>query len=256
MAIETEVKPSPIRTPEQELARKTRRALLLMGAGGIGMAAIWRWLNVTTPDGDISRPLRTILGFNERVVRSTLFGDNHLVKTYPASAIGRLKVNGEFGLEEPIDPAAWHLEVAPAAAGISTTLGMAEIRSLPRVDQIIDFKCVEGWSVVTQFAGARLADFTAKFAPGSEKAAWVGMNTPGNAYYIGLDMPSALHPQTLLAYEMNGKPLEDKHGAPLRLVIPVKYGIKNIKRIARIRYTDVRPPDYWFEQGYDYYSGL
>jgi DMSO/TMAO reductase YedYZ molybdopterin-dependent catalytic subunit len=127
---------------------------------------------------------------------------------------------------------------------------------LPRVEQIIDFKCVEGWSVVTQFAGARLADFTAKFAPDSEKAAWVGMNTPSKDYYVGIDMPSALHPQTLLAYEMNGKPLEDRHGAPLRLVIPVKYGIKNIKRIARIEYTDKRPADYWFEQGYDYYSGL
>ena len=59
-----------------------------------------------------------------------------------------------------------------------------------------------------------------------------------------------------LAWDMNGKPLEDRHGAPLRLVMPVKYGIKNIKRIGRIEYTDERPSDYWFEQGYDYYSGL
>ena len=55
---------------------------------------------------------------------------------------------------------------------------------------------------------------------------------------------------------MNGLPLEDRHGAPLRLVMPVKYGIKNIKRIGRIEYTDERPADYWFEQGYDYFSGL
>jgi DMSO/TMAO reductase YedYZ molybdopterin-dependent catalytic subunit len=69
-------------------------------------------------------------------------------------------------------------------------------------------------------------------------------------------MASALHPQSLLAYEMNGQPLEDRHGAPLRLVIPVKYGIKNLKRIGRIEYTNSRPADYWAEQGYDYYSGL
>jgi DMSO/TMAO reductase YedYZ molybdopterin-dependent catalytic subunit len=69
-------------------------------------------------------------------------------------------------------------------------------------------------------------------------------------------MPSAIHPQSLLAWEMNGKPLEDRHGAPLRLVMPVKYGIKNIKRIGRIAYTNERPADYWAEQGYDYYSGL
>jgi DMSO/TMAO reductase YedYZ molybdopterin-dependent catalytic subunit len=82
------------------------------------------------------------------------------------------------------------------------------------------------------------------------------MQTPGNGYYIGVEMVSALHPQSLLAYEMNGKPLENRHGAPLRLVIPVKYGIKNLKRIGRIEYTDTRPADYWAEQGYDYYSGL
>jgi DMSO/TMAO reductase YedYZ molybdopterin-dependent catalytic subunit len=228
-----------------------------MGAGAVGMAAVWRWLNVATPDGDISRPLRSVLGLNERVARTALFSDSHHVKTYPASAIRHLKVNGEIGMEQPLeDPAAWQLELSPAGGGNATRLGIADIKSLPRVEQIIDFKCVEGWSVVTQFAGARLADFTAKFAPGSEKAAWVGMNTPSKDYYVGIDMPSALHPQTLLAYEMNGKPLEDRHGAPLRLVIPVKYGIKNIKRIARIEYTDKRPADYWFEQGYDYYSGL
>ncbi|MBV9306300.1 MAG: molybdopterin-dependent oxidoreductase, partial [Acidobacteriaceae bacterium] len=67
---------------------------------------------------------------------------------------------------------------------------------------------------------------------------------------------SALHPQTLLCYEMNGAPLTGEHGAPLRLVIPVKYGIKNLKRIGSITYTDQRPDDYWAERGYDYYAAL
>ena len=63
-------------------------------------------------------------------------------------------------------------------------------------------------------------------------------------------------PQTLLCYEMNGEPLNLDPGAPLRLAIPVKYGIKNIKRIGTIKFTNERPADYWAEQGYDYYSGL
>ncbi len=80
--------------------------------------------------------------------------------------------------------------------------------------------------------GARFSDFTAKFVPGSEKARYVAMATPDGGYYVGLDTPSALHPQTLLAYRMNGENLEDEaRRATLRLVIPVKYGIKNIKRI-------------------------
>jgi DMSO/TMAO reductase YedYZ molybdopterin-dependent catalytic subunit len=82
------------------------------------------------------------------------------------------------------------------------------------------------------------------------------MQTPDRAYFVGLDLASALHPQTLLCYEMNGVDLTRAHGAPLRLVIPVKYGVKNIKRIGTIMYTNERPEDYWANEGYDWYAGL
>src|SRR5205085_5035712 len=84
---------------------------------------------------------------------------------------------------------------------------------------------------------------------------YVSIETPDRGYYVGLEMASALHPQTLLCYEMNGQPLTPEHGAPLRLVVPVKYGIKNIKRIGTIRFTARRPADYWAENGYDWYAG-
>jgi hypothetical protein len=258
MATEPKIPKTPL-TPEQELARRSRRSFLALGAGTVGAVAGAAWIHSQMGADDIPPSLRAVLGVNERVVRTTLYSDKHLVRTYPASAIGRIKVNGEIGMDDPIDAAAWCLELAQLGAGSGATprqLTIADIRSLPRYEEIIDFKCVEGWSTVTQFAGARLSDFTAKFAPGSEKAAYIAMRTPSKDYYVGVDMPSALHPQSLLAYEMNGKPLEDRHGAPLRLVMPVKYGIKNIKRIGQIEYTDKRPADYWAEQGYDYYSGL
>ena len=82
------------------------------------------------------------------------------------------------------------------------------------------------------------------------------MVTPNQGYFVGLDMESAMHPQALLCYEMNSAPLTAEHGAPLRLVIPVKYGIKNIKRIGSIQFTDQRPEDYWANEGYDWYAGL
>jgi DMSO/TMAO reductase YedYZ molybdopterin-dependent catalytic subunit len=69
-------------------------------------------------------------------------------------------------------------------------------------------------------------------------------------------MPSAMHPQTLLCYEMNGQPLPLANGYPLRLIIPVKYGVKHLKRIGSLVFSNERPPDYWAEQGYDYYTGL
>jgi DMSO/TMAO reductase YedYZ molybdopterin-dependent catalytic subunit len=248
-------KPKIPLTPEQELARRTRRSFAGLGLGAVAAYAGWRWVNNAPLEDEIPGPLRRVLGFNERVVRTALYSDRNQVRTYPASAIGQLKVNGDIGMEEPLDAAAWCLQVAPMGTS-ERQLGLDDVRALPRHEQTILFKCVEGWSTVTQFAGARLSDFTAKFAPGSERAAFVAMWTPSKDYYVGVDMASALHPQTLLAYEMNGEPLTDKHGAPLRLVIPVKYGIKNIKRIARIAYTNQRPADYWAEQGYDYYAGL
>jgi DMSO/TMAO reductase YedYZ molybdopterin-dependent catalytic subunit len=247
----------PKLTPEQEISRRSRRAFMVLGAGAIAGVAGWEWLNHGGEEGDIPPALRHALGFNERVVRTALYDNSHQVKTFPASAIGRIKANGDVGLDDDFDAAAWRLEVVLfGSSKPSAQLALAEVQALPRHEEIIDFKCVEGWSTVTQFAGARLSDFTAKFAPGSEKARCVGMQTPDEEYYVGLDMPSALHPQTLLAYEMNGQPLTSEHGAPLRLVVPVKYGIKNIKRIGRIEYTDTRPDDYWAERGYDWYAGL
>jgi len=245
-------------TPEQELSRRSRRAFLVMGVGAVAGFAGWEWLNSGHyEEGDIPPALRAALGMNEKVVRSALYGNGHLAKTYPVSAIGMIRANGNVGIDTDLDPAAWRLSVTPfGAAGPSAALTLDDIRALPRYEEIIDFKCVEGWSTVTQFAGARLSDFTAKFAPGSEKAECVGMKTPDEEYYVGLDMPSALHPQSLLAYEMNGAPLTSAHGAPLRLVTPVKYGIKNIKRIGSIEYTNKRPDDYWAERGYDWYAGL
>ena len=85
---------------------------------------------------------------------------------------------------------------------------------------------------------------------------YIGLETPDKAYYVGIDMKSALHPQTILCYEMNGQPLPANQGYPLRLIIPVKYGVKSLKQIGTISFSDQRPRDYWAERGYDYFSGL
>jgi DMSO/TMAO reductase YedYZ molybdopterin-dependent catalytic subunit len=243
---------------QQEMARKTRRGFLGLGAGALATAGIWKWLASGDYEaGDIPPALRKALGFNEQVVTNALYSNDHLVKTYPATAIGNIKVNDDIGIDDDLETADWRLVLTPFGADSpSAKLSLEQIKALPRHEETIDFKCVEGWSTVTQFAGVRLSDFTARFAPGSERAACAGMKTPDEEYYVGIDMPSALHPQTLLAYEMNGKPLSIDHGAPLRLMTPVKYGIKNIKQIGSIEYTNERPDDYWAERGYDWYAGL
>jgi Oxidoreductase molybdopterin binding domain len=148
-------------------------------------------------------------------------------------------------------------------------LTMADVRKLPHVEMVTEFKCIEGWSETVYWGGARLRDFLTAFPP--QKASgvqfdsmelatrfprYVGFVTPDGQYYVGIEREVALHPQTLLAYELNGQPLTPDHGAPLRLVTPLKYGIKQLKQIGRMTYTDTQPRDYWHEQGYDYYAGL
>src|SRR6267154_314162 len=73
---------------------------------------------------------------------------------------------------------------------------------------------------------------------------------------ISLDLATACHPQTLLATHFNGQPLTVEHGAPLRLLVPVKLGLKNVKAITKITYSAEEPKDYWGERGYSHYDGI
>src|SRR6202000_3360708 len=100
-------------------------------------------------------------------------------------------------------------------------IGMDEIRQLPKTDLTYMFKCVEGWDQISNWAGVRFSDFVAHYGlqAGAAKR-YAGFMTPDKSYYVGIDMPSAMHPQALLAYEMKGRPLNVPHGAPLRLIIP------------------------------------
>ena len=142
------------------------------------------------------------------------------------------------------------------ASGIpGLLLVMADVKKLRHVEMVTEFMCIEGWSEVVHWGGARLRDFVAAFPP-SGVPEYIGFETPDGQYYVGIERQVALHPQTLLAYQLNGRPLSPDHGAPLRLVTPLKYGIKQLKQIGRITYSDFRPHDYWHEQGYDYYAGL
>ena len=171
-------------------------------------------------------------------------------------AAKNVRHNSDIGVDGKFDVAAWRLQVNKIT-GEKLAISIDELKALPKTEIIFDFKCVEGWDQIQHWAGVRFIDFVEHFQLHDEtRLGYVGMETPDKGYYIGLDMPSAMHPQTILAYEMNDKPLPLNHGQPLRLIIPVKYGIKNLKRIGSISFSNQRPRDYWAEQGYDYYSGL
>jgi Oxidoreductase molybdopterin binding domain len=233
----------------RELSRLTRRSFL---TGGIAAAAgfgTWVWIRESFQEGGIPKPLRRAEDADD-VFSHALFSGTRLARTFDASDIGEARVNGDIGLADDIEPD-WKLAID---GGDSVTLD--QIKALPKVEAVTQFKCIEGWNYIMKWGGARFSDFAAAHASALIDRPWVGLETPDGEYYVGLDRASAMHPQTLLAYEMNGEPLTPQHGAPLRLLIPVKYGVKNLKRIGKIAFTDVRPHDYWAENGYDYDSGF
>jgi DMSO/TMAO reductase YedYZ molybdopterin-dependent catalytic subunit len=238
---------------ERELKRLSRRSFLWAGAGVAGsLSALSLFNHKSKDDGTgIKQVFRTAHLNNESLARTLVSGQR--APEFPASQAIEPR-NNYHGSTPEIDLAAWRLNHGALA------LSLEELKTLPEVSLTTELKCVEGWSAIVTWTGCRFMDFAKKYppVPGSKYVA-LRSEPPGfedDWYYVGLDIESALHPQTLLAWAMNGQPLTKEHGAPLRLAIPVKYGIKNIKLITHLSYETERPKDYWAEQGYDFYAGL
>ena len=233
------------------------------------MVIVWgiNYVSTMQKEKGLSPPLRRVLEFNEKVAASLVSAD-HLVDTFPARrAVPVARVNGKYGLGGSPDTAGYRFYVGKANTGDTAgakRYSLAYLNQLPHQDLTFDFKCVEGWSQITRWGGFRLADFIRLTGMGSKNGQpvitgqepwaykYIGIHTMDGGYYVGLDMPSALHPQTLLCTELSGKILPEKQGAPLRLIIPVKYGVKSIKKIGMLYASDTPPRDFWYERGYAY----
>jgi DMSO/TMAO reductase YedYZ molybdopterin-dependent catalytic subunit len=205
-------------------------------------AGAWKWAGT-------EENLRANLERNASLTKG-LVSDRRLAETYPDAMARTPRANGVIGLESDLDLDKWRVMVDD-----SKPWTLEQIKALPRFEMTTELRCIEGWSTVVRWSGVRFRDFAARCGV-NPASTYVSLTTPDEDYYVGLDMASALHPQTMLCSEMNGEPLDADHGAPLRLVIPVKYGIKNLKRIGNIRFSQQRPKDYWAEQGYDWFAGL
>ena len=254
---------------DQVATRRTRRSFIGLGLAGVAGVLGWRYLLGAPDAAGTPAPFRRVLDANGRL-SAAYFRETRLAPEFAKSQGARqVRTNGSAGLQSDIDLAAWRLAVQPYGGGPAQQFTLADIKALPRVEMTTELKCIEGWSIKVNWAGARFADFLAKYplasrsgqpikdiaSPPADLAPYVSLVTPDEEYYVGLDMHSAIHPQTLLCYEINDQPLTLAHGAPLRLVTPLKYGIKHLKRIGAIAFADTRPADYWAEQGYDWDAG-
>ncbi|MEN3342365.1 MAG: hypothetical protein V7644_1769 [Actinomycetota bacterium] len=148
------------------------------------------------------------------------------------------------------EPASWRLRIEGLVDN-PHTLTYAELRKLPRAEQVSNFHCVTGWSVKNvHWAGVRFRDLLAAARPRLDGTV-LGFVSAEKPYFDTLTLKQAELHDAMLAYEMNGKPLAREHGAPARVVIPEMYGYKNVKWVERIVVLDQVQPGYWEERGYD-----
>jgi DMSO/TMAO reductase YedYZ molybdopterin-dependent catalytic subunit len=133
---------------------------------------------------------------------------------------------------------------------------MAELQKMPLTSMVIRHVCVEGWAAIVQWSGVRLRDLLHLAQP-KVNACYVYFES-ADGYYESWDLASAVHPQTLMAYQKNGQPLSVDNGAPLRLASPVKLGYKQSKWVTRITLVNhlLASKGYWEDQGYEWYAGL
>ncbi len=245
-------------SPEEVEARmrKMSRRSFLWGALAVGATVGGvKWIGSRRTEDGAVWPLRRGLQTNEAIWRD-LFNQLKLAPTFPPSRAQEIRVNGNIGLSDGFDPAKWKMNVE-GLTGAPAQITLDQIKALPKMTMTTELKCIEGWATVVNWGGARLSDFVRQYASDpSQLPEYVGLTTPDGVYYVGMEKAAALHSQTLLCYEMNGEALTLEHGAPLRLVTPIKYGIKNLKRIGTLSFTNQRPEDYWAQRGYDYYAGF
>ncbi len=252
----------------------TRRELISFGAGAIAALAGGGWL---LPQATLGRfgvhryvdsPfkewfLNKALRIDDDVAEA-LYSSNRRVPTYSKAQMTPLKNNYNGSTPDPGYIAGWTLTLDGLASGLSISLDIRALSSrFSMHEQITRLVCVEGWSAIAWWAGLRFADLLREYSPMSH-ARWariessVNLDASGNPdpYFMSLDLETAGHPQTLLATHLNGQPLSVDHGAPLRLLVPVKLGLKNVKAVTSITYVAEEPRDYWAERGYSRYDGI
>jgi DMSO/TMAO reductase YedYZ molybdopterin-dependent catalytic subunit len=237
-----------VKIQEPELACMSRRELLkLAPVLVLGAFAI---------PGVQDALLKKGLGFSDWM-SARLFRREHLAPTFSDSELTpfeKFPIN-DYDVDDPgVIFENWTLTVG----GLVQKPGdykLEQIQTLPPVRQNTRHICVEGWDVIGRFGGARLSDFLNLI--GADTSAKFITVACADDYYESIDMATALHPQTLLCYEMYDRPLTREHGAPLRLNVPTKIGYKQAKYLTSLKVTNILDEvGYWEDQGYSSFYGL
>jgi DMSO/TMAO reductase YedYZ molybdopterin-dependent catalytic subunit len=229
------------------------RRLFLKQSLSLGALAMLSGCDLTNDD-QVQRVLTGMSEWNDRA-QAWLFDPKKLAPEYPESRIDDpFPFNAYYGEDEikVIDETRYKLDLGGMIKE-RKPWGLPELYALPQVSQVTRLICVEGWSAIGKWSGVRLSDFLQRVGA-DLTAKYVGFKC-ADEYYGSIDMPSALHPQTILALRYADQILPPKYGFPMRLRIPTKLGFKNPKHIQAIFVTNTHPGGYWEDQGYNWFSG-
>ena len=227
-----------------------------------------------------------VLGLIDRAEKLTFWAQRLILGQSLAPEFSEAEIGAEFkpnGSTDPQDPhylsiarnhfVDWRLTVDGLVAR-PAQLSLAELRALPSRTQITRHDCVEGWSCIGKWKGAPLsallqqvgvkpaAKFVVFHCADSLDASSLDATSDAPKYYESIDFVDACHPQTILAYELNGKPLPVANGAPLRLRVERQLGYKMAKYIMRIELVESLTGigggkgGYWEDRGYEWYAGI
>jgi DMSO/TMAO reductase YedYZ molybdopterin-dependent catalytic subunit len=252
-----------------------RRKLLIGAAQGAGLLLLYgceKFFNGLQQNKKFVSLLESAEGANQRVQRF-LTGRNKLAREFNERDISRyFKANGNpppITMDYTADAAnqwsQWRLKISGLIQE-PADLTLTELKSMPSHTQITRHDCVEGWSAIAKWRGVPLAEIMKRVRPKPDARYVVFhcMDTDENGqnYYESIDLEDAVHPQTLLAYEMNDRPLPIEHGAPLRLRLENQLGYKMAKYIRALEFVASFQKmaqgkgGYWEDQGYEWYAGM
>jgi DMSO/TMAO reductase YedYZ molybdopterin-dependent catalytic subunit len=256
------------------LRYRTRRDVLMFGIGaaaaatGAGFPLPKTTLSRLGVRGDMnSRGKEWLLNKALRIdddVAEALYSRDRMVPIYTKSQITQIKNNYNGATPDPGYISGWNLTIEGLASGLSVAVDIRKLMNrFSMHEQITRLVCVEGWSAIAWWAGLRFDDLLRAYPPMSQ-AKWarvessVNLDASGNPdpYFVSIDLATARHPQTLLVTHLSSQPLTVEHGAPLRLLVPVKLGLKNVKAVTRITYSAEEPKDFWAQYGYSSYDGI
>ena len=236
-----------------ERVENLERRLFLRQGLSVGALALLTGCDLTDEES-VQRVLWGMSRWNDRA-QAWLFDPNHLAPEYPESRIVRpFRYNGYYPeAEVPIvDGSAYKLELAGMIES-KKPWTLAELYALPQVIQVTRHICVEGWSAIGKWGGVRLSEFL-KRVGADTTAKYVGFQCADD-YYGSIDMATALHPQTIMAFDWDGQRLPSKYGYPMKIRVPTKLGFKNPKLVTAMFVTNEYPGGYWEDKGYNWFSG-